>query len=66
MTKKITGMTNVFITFFVLIVATLIILAVFGAIDTETLKDSSLKAAAALLILTIASFVISWMSRDRQ
>lgn len=64
--NKPSGLANVFITLFILILCTLVILAVFGAINTDTLTDGALKAAAALGILTVASFLIAWLQGNHK
>jgi hypothetical protein len=66
MNKTAGGLTKVFATFFISIVAVLVILDVLGAINTDTSKDFLLKAGAALIVLAIASFVISWLQGSRK
>ena len=56
-----TRMASVFLTLFVLILATLGILRIFDVISMEMLTDNTVKVGATLLILTLATGVISWI-----
>jgi hypothetical protein len=61
MNKLTLGLTKTFATLFILVVAILGILRIFNVISTEDLTENSASVGGALLILVIASGLISFI-----